>query len=393
MKQQDKYYSKELNIKTKRIEKDFEGSSPPAVFIGSKLSYPKVNVGILSLQTTKKNAWIHNSPNFWTKEGLTSEKIIELRRNLINSRFQTRVEEVRSQNKLLRTIQELGMSQLQTEVEINLENKPYENTKQERETIPILKTARIKNLRVTNNTKISQEVEKVYSDISLKSSEAIKYLYDKGYDEHSLTQILSIGVTGIAKNRKLVPTRNSITAVDDNIGRNLLKRIREYKQIENYTSYFGGCLGNYYLILMIPELFSYELFEMGIDNDRTIKTINTDYENYEGRKEYASDTQGGYYAARLSILQKLESIKKQAAVLTLRFVLPEYKIPLGVWVCRNASRKSLEEPTKNYNSIKELIEKSQELIKEKYNLDIKLIIEKSIMLKNIRNQEKITKYF
>ena len=36
---------------------------------------------------------------------------------------------------------------------------------------------------------------------------------------------------------------------------------------------------------------------------------STDYENYYGRKEYASTTAGGYYTVRLAILEKLKEMK------------------------------------------------------------------------------------
>ena len=57
---------------------------------------------------------------------------------------------------------------------------------------------------------------------------------------------------------------------------------------------------------------------------------STDYENYHGRKNYATSTQGGYYAARLPILEYLHSIKKQASVLVFRLELASYWAALGV---------------------------------------------------------------
>ena len=51
------------------------------------------------------------------------------------------------------------------------------------------------------------------------------------------------------KDRKLVPTRWSIVAVDSNIGDNLISQVKDYNQ-SGYLAYFGGYLGNYFLILM-----------------------------------------------------------------------------------------------------------------------------------------------
>jgi len=41
----------------------------------------------------------------------------------------------------------------------------------------------------------------------------------------------------------MVPTRWSITATDDTLGKNILKRVRNYKWIENFELFFGRVYG------------------------------------------------------------------------------------------------------------------------------------------------------
>ena len=48
----------------KKISK-FETISPPSVFIGSKLKYPFVNIGILSPLDKDENAWIYDDAKYW----------------------------------------------------------------------------------------------------------------------------------------------------------------------------------------------------------------------------------------------------------------------------------------------------------------------------------------
>ncbi len=47
---------------------------------------------------------------------------------------------------------------------------------------------------------------------------AMTYLYRRGFDVYEINSILSAGALGEAKQRRLVPTRWSITAVDDTVG-------------------------------------------------------------------------------------------------------------------------------------------------------------------------------
>ncbi len=379
------------------LKQEFEGSSPPTIFVGSKLSYPNVNIGIMSLPKIQENSWIYDSPNYWSQKNINSKQIVDFRKNLINSRIQTKVTDIRKNSKILNLIQETGMAFLQSDFEIKLKNKPILKLNFDEHILPMGPSAKIENIKLISNPKIPKHIEKVYFDTDLKSLDALKYLYNKGLDEHKLTQILSIGVTGIKKNRKLVSTRNSITAIDDAIGKELLKEIRYFPAINEHTLYFGGHLGNYYLILLFPEVFSYELFEIVFPkttwNPFTEIQIMKDYENYKGRKNYAEETSGGYYAARLPILQHLKKIKKQASCLVLRFVLPEYEIPLGVWVCRNSVKKALSSEKIEFKTKEELLLYAQNIINKKFNFNIQDIFNQSKLLNEIKSQKKLSTWF
>ncbi|MEK6919235.1 MAG: hypothetical protein AABW73_04325 [Nanoarchaeota archaeon] len=388
---------KKLSIKARTLDltkKDFTGSSPPAVFIGSKLEYPAVNVGVLSAQFINTNPWVYNTPNFWTKKELSINKIIDLRKNLINSRIKTQVSAARQkeQTKIIRQIQEIGMAVSRADIEIKLEKKPSGKMIYDKENMPLGIGAKMNQIKILSNTKILPEVERVNSEKEMRSTEAIKYLYKKGLGEQSLTQLLSIGITGMKNKRKFVPTKNSITAIDDTIGKQILEEIKNKETIDKPEYYFGGHLGNYYIIIMIPEVFSYELFEMSIKEGK-ITGCSTDNENYNGRKEYAKNTAGGYYASRLAILEKLKLLKKQAGILALRIITEEYHTPLGVWVCRNSTRIALEKEGKEYETKEELIESIKKLAKEEFRVEIEPIINKSIILKEMNEQSKLKKYF
>jgi DNA repair protein NreA len=386
------------SIELKDLKEEFYGASPPTVFIGSKLVYPNVNVGIMSVPDLKDDAKLYDSPNYWSEKEIGSNQIVKFRQSLINSRFRSNVSDVRKNNRLLETVQEVGMASIQSDMEIKLNKKPKPRVNFDSHLLPMGPSAELKNVKLVSNSKIPNFVDKVYSDTDLKSVEGLKYLYKKGLDEHSLSQILSIGVTGIKKNRILVPTRSSITAVDDTIGKQLLKNIRDYQTINNYALYFGGHLGNYYLILLFPDLFSYELFEMVLPKFVSLSSLSnmevmTDYENFKGRKGYVSETAGGYYAARLPILQFLDKIRKQGSALVLRFVLPEYDIPLGVWVCRNSVRKSLDSKPIYFNSEEEMLKYSKEMIFNNFKFDISSIINRSKLLETFKTQLKLSKWF
>jgi len=194
----------------------------------------------------------------------------------------------------------------------------------------------------------------------------------------------------------MVPTRWSITASDDVIGKEITKEIKNFNTIDDYKLFFGNFLGNYYLIMIFPEVFEFELFEMYLPgsswNQTSVLNISTDYEDYYGRKEYASNTVGGYYSTRLGVLEYLKEARKQASVLVLRFELPEYWASLGVWVVRESVRKALENEFKTFDDKSGMINYARALALRNFKIDINNILVNSKLLKKKKEQMKLKQF-
>ena len=158
----------------------------------------------------------------------------------------------------------------------------------------------------------------------------------------------------------------------------------------DYAAFFGGYLGNYYLILCFPDLFRYELFEMGTDG-ASLKSgaVMTDFEDFNGRKNYAEETAGGYYACRLGVLEELLRRRRQASVLVLRFITSEYYAHLGVWVCREATRKAMHAKPLIFESKELLLEYAKKLAKKRFNYDIASLLKRSRLLPQVGRQQQL----
>ena len=370
---------KKFNEKAKQ---DFFGQAPN-IFVG-RFGYPNINVGILSTEEYNQ----HDNIPLWSKEKYSIPKIIDLRTNLINSSFKAQIKG--SRDKWTELSQEIAMASNPADVEISLSKKPNFLLSAHQTETPHGPNVQLKKATLTENPKIPTKVDKIVSDTDYKAAPAIAELSEKGFDEHYLTRLLTAGTLGVKMQRKLVPTRWGITAVDDTIGKRLTNEIHNYNHLEDYCAYFGNHLGNYYLFLFFPEAWSYELFEMIIQEGTS---FSTDHESYKGRKYYAHNTAGGYYTVRLAALEKLKQLKKQASVLALRFIdATEYIAPLGVWVTREASRNAASNQPIKFSSKELMLEYARKLAKKKFNMDIDHILKQSILLKEI-NQPKLLSFF
>ena len=373
------------------FEKEEFTSDAVAPFVG-RFGYPNINVGILAPPEQSEDSWLYDSPKFWANENFDIPKIVDFRSSLLNSRYNVNIKKKIS---LIELSQDIAMSSKPVDVEIQLQEKPRFQLNLDSHMAPTGPNAKLKKATITENPKIHTKVYKVFDDIDLKANEAVNYLYENNFDENFLSRILSVGTLGLKKDRKLVPTKWSITATDDIIGKNLINEIKDFSEINSYYSFFGNYLGNYYIILMFPEVWSYELFETYVPQNWNFSRElrhTTDYESYSGRKEYAFGTVGGYYTVRLAVLEKLKEMKRQASVLALRFITDEYSMPLGVWVTREATRKSMNQKPIEFSSKELMLEYAGKLIKRRFNYNADYLLNASILLKNIKQQKKLINF-
>ena len=388
----------ETNFKFRNLEgvSKLDSNSPPSVFIGSKLQYPLVNVGILSPLERDENAWVYDDAKYWADENFEINDVIHLRNSLLNSRFQSRVHDVRLNKKFVEIAKEIAIASNPVDIEIELNNRVRMERDKDRVLTPHGMRAPLKKAVITSNVKVDRKLDKVMND-EIKASEGMGYLFKNKFDEYVLSKILSVGVLGLKKNRKLVPTRWSITATDDILGKDLLKQIKDYKLIDNYELFFGEFLGNQYIVMLFPNVWSYELFELYLPksswNPSEQIKASTDFEGYAGRKEYAFSTAGGYYATRLPILKYLDSIKRQASVLVVRLETPSYWAALGVWVVRESVKKAMNKKAIKFQKMNELIEGAKQTGNKKYNFDISDILQRSVLLKQLKEQKTLREWF
>ncbi|MBU0615521.1 MAG: hypothetical protein KJ601_05485 [Nanoarchaeota archaeon] len=379
-----------VKVQDKGIKEDFQGSAP-APFVG-RHGWPYVNVGILAPPQVREDAWEFDAPRYWAEQDYSIMKIVDYRSNLVNSQFKANVNQ---QSKMLAISQEVGMASKPVDMEINLEDKPRFRLNTDSFLAPTGPNAILKKATITSNPKIDYKVEKCVSDTDLKSASALDYLYDKGFDENFLYKLLSVGTLGIKSDRRLVPTRWSITATDDTLGKKRINEVKDFAE-SNYLAYFGGYLGNYFMVLLLSDVWGYELFETYMPkaewNVSDEVQYSTDHEFFDGRKTYAENCAGGYYASRLPILDKLKQIKRQSSVLVLRFITGEYSIPLGVWVVREAVRRTMETKPLEFASRELMVKYAKMVISKKFGFDLDILLKESKVLDRVNRQRKLFEF-
>jgi hypothetical protein len=364
--------------------KEFSGSSPPEIFVG-KWNYPNVYTGILSPEETG-NTQILSSPELWHKGKLSIPQILSFRNKLIYGRTQSNIQVGKKPDtKFLPVMQEVAMTHKSVSTEFKLK-KPIIKQQEQDAKVPLIQhAAEVSSVRLQENPVIKPKVDYLVNDTDVKSATSILELDKSGIETSNIIKLLSAGLLGLKSNRKLVPTRWSITAVDDTISKNKLKQIKTFQEISEILLFNAEYLGNHYEFLLLPDKFSFEVIEM------SLKTLGVwhDYETFFPRKTYADDVTGAYYVNRLALCEYLERIHRQAKCIVMREVRPEYYAPLGVGILRQISREAFSKAPEKFPAIEEALKSIQSRLK----LPISQFTRHSVLLKNHNTQKKLSNFF
>lgn len=337
-----------------------EGPSPPEVFVG-RFGYPRVSAGPLVPAEgrggidPRPGSGLGSAPSL---DSLLSSRpaelakmdvgeIVALRSSMVRSGSKVAVSDAKKPGRLLEMAQEIAISSTPVETEVTFAKPPRGRLRFDGFMMPSGPVGTVEEMEIISNPTVPRKVDEVVGDTDLLATAAVGELYGSGVEVDGISRLLSLGLLG--KERKLVPTRWSITASDDIAGKHLIEAIRDNPPINDHILFSGERLGNHFEILLAPGTFTYELVEIWLP--RSVWSgeeswIGADREGPGPKKGYSS-LAGGYYAARLAVLERLAEMRRQASVLAVREITEEYWAPLGVWVVREASRAALSaEPRK-----------------------------------------------
>jgi hypothetical protein len=249
----------------------------------------------------------------------------------------------------------------------------------------------VEDARLSENPTVDRAVDRIVSDSDALATDALRELYTRGIDVYQATRLMSAGLLGMKKDRKLVPTRWAITAVDSNLSNHLRSRIDQNQEIPEILLFSAEYLGNHFEILMLPGPYSFELIEMWLPRSVWVgdgpTQVVSDYEDWRPRTKY-SLLGGGYYATRLAALEHLDSIGRQAKILAVREISPTYWAPLGVWVVRETARRAFAGKPRRFDTVEGAIE----FMARKFKVQKSRWAAESTLLRELREQLKLEQF-
>lgn len=366
---------------------NINGASPPSVFVG-RIGYPYVYAGPM-VPPIHEDTSLYDLPELWF--GKTIDEIVSFRSMLVRGKYRVHVRRIKEAGKIMDLTRELALASAATDVELALKKRPRGFLVLNDDVQPFGPSAPIKDLRV-DSARWDHHVEKAYYDTDLKAKPAVLELYDKNVMVTRIQRAFSVGAFGVEKQRRLVPTRWSITAVDSMISKELMDKVKTFPLIDEYHLFESSYLDNQFEVLMMPDVWSYEAIEAWYPGtvwnpSGKYVVMYGDWEGFDGRTTYA-DIGGCYYAARLAVCEYLMKERRQATVIVLREARPGYIMPVGVWQVRENVRNAMRQRPLKFDTLEQALQR----ISSRFNIPIQRWIDRSKLIMNAKIQRKITQY-
>ena len=309
------------------------GTSPPSVFVGS-YNYPKVMVGPMVPPIHGDTGHL-DSPEQWT--GRSLEEIINFRASLVRGIQKIPVDQ--TSGRYIENLQELTMSCKPGDSDLVFEKPTAPRITLDGQSAPFGPVGQIKSAKFSGIASSVKSIEKVYYDGDLLAQDAVLNLYNSGINISQIQKCFSIGMLG--EDRRLVPTKWSITATDDIICKSLTRDVLNHNLIDSHRIFSYAHLGNIFVVVLFPHRWVYEMIEAWYTDGAL--GFGSDCEGSCGIDHSPPAIAGAYFAAKLGVLEYLNKKKIQAGVVILREIRPEYAIPVGVWQVRQGVRETMKQ--------------------------------------------------
>lgn len=365
-------------LQTKLSSKTFFGPSPPTVLVGEK-SYPNVVLGpgVMLAENTRPD-FLEN-PARWLDASL--DELLAMRLSLFFGKMQRPVNAAVKADSAVAVLQDSAASAKTVDVEITVKGELRVLPGFGVRSAPYGPSARIENLSLVGNVSVPRKVDSYIND-EVSAEQALSTLHRSGFNEYYLTRVFSAGLLGRSRERRLVPTEWSITAVDDILSKKLFEQVKHYNIISEFRVHSFSAVENSGHVLLTPTPWMYELLEGWLKHPNN--PPYSDHEYLKPRTSYAENTGGAYYAVRLALLQHLSARKEQSGAVVFFEIHPGW-IPLGVWRFREIVRKALAKPPEKFHELDEALEK----ISHGLSIPLSRYVSRSRLIPMIKKQLKI----
>ena len=337
------------------------GPSPPQLFVG-RYGYPDVRAGPSATWLSENDSEFAPSATGDPADlfGRPLEEVAARHANLITGGQRMKVQEAQQPGQMLETTQEIAMAARSVDVELDFASpiRIGRSPTFDSMSTPLGPAGEVLRAEVVGHPSIPRKVDSIAGETDLLATDAMDELSASAIGEAHISRLLSSGILGRESTRRLVPTRWSITATDDMLGKRLWRKVRDLPSIDKVSVYEATYLDNRFHIILTPGLWAFHMLEAWTKGSLWSDSggVIGDWEEMKPRTKYADRITGAYYAARLGVLEHMLSVGRSGACLIWRDIGEGYWAPVGVWLIRETVREAMKQTPKQFDSLKEAVD-------------------------------------
>jgi len=335
------------------------GPSPPSLFVG-RYGYPDVRAGLTASIAPDDGDSTGSTGDPAELFGRPLEEVAARHANLVTGGRRMRVSSAVSPDLVLEATQLIAKSSCSVDVELDFARPVAIGGSPTFDSMstPLGPSGEVLRAEVVGHANISRKIDSIAGEVDVLASDAMGELVESGTGEAQISRMLSSGLLGRAEGRKLVPTRWSITATDDTLGKRIWERVRDLPSLDKVLVFEASYLDNHFHIVITPGAWAFHMMEAWTGGSLWSDggSVLGDWEEGRPRTKYASRVTGAYYSARLGVLEYLESVGRSGSCLVWRDIGPGYWAPVGVWLIRETVRDALKGEGRRFDTLGEAVQ-------------------------------------
>ncbi len=302
--------------------KKAHGPTPPSVIVGES-GYPYVP---LMVGVAPSYDEIYENPEKWFEMRLPLSEIIKLRASMLTPFKRVRVNDLNDE------VVWAGVSTKPVDVEARLFREPLPPSFD-----GVLKPVGPSapgEIKVVSNPKVDPVIDRLSND-DVKAEEGVKEAWEKGVNNENIVRAFSLGLLG--KNKKMVPTRWAITAVDTIVSEEIKSKMRDWREVGYERMGVYEHYGNKYVVILRPDVLEVEMYEVwkrGSLWARDRDEIIYNRERLVKGAKALDPRDGGFHALKRGFLEALSEFGVRSGATIVRIVDNRYYAPVGSWQIR-----------------------------------------------------------
>lgn len=306
---------------------------PPGITVETA-KYPILMSGFLASTQPTEFISIYDHPTAW--RGLDREAIIAMRRQLFRFLIPT---DARSlvPKETIESLQQIALSVSPLAIGVEVPTLPPRRLNAFPGQLPMGTDVLVKSFEIVSDAEISKVAQRI-TQRNIPTTEAIRQLFEYDYALEQVARLISVGLLGMHKHRKLVPLKNAFKIAIDSYIDNALLDLAEKSLTAVARIHQSRIHGDNFIVVSIPGEPRVDYFQMEVLPD----SVQRQY-SFESKHYGSSNAKASVYAShsRFSAYHHMTKIGESSHMFIFHLIRDTRNSILGPWLARAGVEEAL----------------------------------------------------